>query len=216
MASRDRTSQIRAVVFDFGGVFVAPTRGIDERSAEFGPTRADIVGFFIGPDAVEAVMAGQRFSIVDMVPAVEARLPASMVGDRQKAAELILSVYVDAGLAAWDESMEALARQVHEAGVGVGLLANGPADLDAAWFHRLEGIADATVLSGRDGVGKPSREAFELIATRLGVDLSECFFVDDNAHNIDAADELAMTTHLYNGDISALLDALRSAGLPIA
>jgi putative hydrolase of the HAD superfamily len=205
---------IQGVVFDFGGVLRRPQPAFFTRVAQYGLTRDDVMAFFMGPGAVESQMAGRTFGIADMIPTVErALLP--VLGDKaHEAAQAVLTVYIDPDPTAWDQSMVQLLEELHDAGFKIGLLANGPAELEGAHFARLtEHSVDATVLSGRDGVGKPMAEAYELIAARLGLRAERCFFVDDNAHNVEAARSAGMPSCHYTGDISLLIAALRSAGI---
>jgi HAD superfamily hydrolase (TIGR01509 family) len=203
---------ILGVVFDVGGVLRRPQPGVFARVARFGLTREDMLAFFLGPDAIEAQMAGRKFRIADMVPAIERALSPRLGEQAAEAAETMLSVYVDPDPAAWDESMVELVDDLHEARLKTGLLANAPADLGEIHFPRLAGSVDATVLSGRDGVGKPMAKSYELIVDRLGLRLEQCFF-DDTSDNVDAARRLGMKAHHYTGDISLLTDALRAAGI---
>ena len=205
---------MQGVIFDFGGVLRTPQPLFLSRVAQYGLTRDDVMAFFMGPDAVEAQIAGRAFGIADMVPAVERAL-TPVLGDRaREAAEVVLSVYVDSELSAWDESIVQLLEELHDSGLKIGLLANGPAEVEGAYFARLTGRSvDATVLSGRDGVGKPMARAYELIAERLGLGLTQCFFVDDNAHNVEAGRTLGMPGCHYTGDVALLLAAMRSVGI---
>ena len=70
----------------------------------------------------------------------------------------------------------------------------------------------ATVLAGRDGVSKPARAAFELIAERLGVAVEDCYFIDDSEQNVDAARELEMLAFHFVGDVAELRRSLVEAG----
>jgi HAD superfamily hydrolase (TIGR01509 family) len=205
---------IQGVVFDFGGVVRRPQPAFFARVAQYGLTRNDVMAFFMGPDAVEAQMAGRTFGIADMIPTVERAL-APVLGEKaHEAAEAVLSVYIDPDPLAWDQSMVQLLEELHGAGFRIGLLVNGPAEVEGAHFARLiDRSVDATVLSGRDGVGKPMAQAYELIAERLGLRPEQCFFVDDNAHNVEAARTVGMPSWHYTADTPLLVAALRSAGI---
>ena len=205
---------IQSVVFDLGGVVRRPQPAFFSRVAQYGLARHDVLAFFMGPDAVEAQMAGRTFGIADMMPTVERAL-APVLGDKaHEAAEAVLSVYIDPDPLAWDQSMVRLLEGLHGAGFKIGLLTNGPAEVEGAHFAPLIGRSvDATVLSGRDGVGKPMAQAYELIAERLGLRPNQCFFVDDNAQNIEAARALGMPSCHYTADMPLLVAALRSAGI---
>lgn len=74
-------------------------------------------------------------------------------------------------------------------------------------------LFDAVVLSGEEGVTKPSAEIFEIIANRLGVDVSECVMIDDLLENVEGADRAGMKAILFGdtsqaqADLAALLEA---------
>ncbi len=74
------------------------------------------------------------------------------------------------------------------------------------------GMVTATVLAGRDGVSKPGRAAFELIAERLGVAVEDCYFIDDSEQNVDAAREFGMSAFHFLGDVAEVRRALVEAG----
>ncbi len=59
---------------------------------------------------------------------------------------------------------------------------------------------DSVVLSGEEGMIKPSSEIYELTASRLGFDISECVMIDDLLDNVDGAERAGMKTILF-GDI---------------
>ncbi len=61
-------------------------------------------------------------------------------------------------------------------------------------------LFDSVVLSGEEGMIKPSPEIYELTANRLGVDASECIMIDDLLGNIDGAALIGMKTILF-GDV---------------
>jgi HAD superfamily hydrolase (TIGR01509 family) len=61
-------------------------------------------------------------------------------------------------------------------------------------------LFDSVVLSGEEGMIKPSLEIYELAAGRLGVDISECVMIDDLLGNVDGAERVGMKTILF-GDV---------------
>ena len=98
-----------------------------------------------------------------------------------------------------DELVRPAARQLildaKAAGIPVGILTN---DLTA--FHDQEWLDRMTILrefdymvDGRtDGVHKPDPRAYRLMAERMGVDPSECVFVDDQPGNLAGAQAVGM------------------------
>jgi putative hydrolase of the HAD superfamily len=54
--------------------------------------------------------------------------------------------------------------------------------------------------SAQEGVKKPDRVIYLLTCKKLGVKPEECIFMDDTFENIQAADDLGMTTVWWNRD----------------
>lgn len=94
----------------------------------------------------------------------------------------------------------------------IGLLSN----VGRGWLERLlspDELAasfDAVVLSGESGVAKPYKEAFDLIASKLGVMPDECVMIDDGARNVEGAELAGMHGILFTSErqLKADLDQL--------
>jgi putative hydrolase of the HAD superfamily len=84
------------------------------------------------------------------------------------------------------------------AGVKTGLISNswgrGRYDRDA--FGRL---FDGVVISGEVGLYKPQPEIFRLGAERVGLEPTQCVFVDDLVENCEGAEAVGMTAVLHRG-----------------
>ena len=59
---------------------------------------------------------------------------------------------------------------------------------------------------------KPEPAIFRHALARIGAAPGECLFIDDNAHNVEAAAALGMATHLFAAP-EALAADLRGRGL---
>jgi len=92
-----------------------------------------------------------------------------------------------------DEAMIEAVRRARGAGLRTGLISNSwgthryPHELFAELF-------DGIVISGREGMRKPSRRMYELGAQRAGVAAAECVYVDDIPFNLAPAEKLGMAT----------------------
>jgi putative hydrolase of the HAD superfamily len=92
-----------------------------------------------------------------------------------------------------DEAMVAAVRLAREAGVRTALVSNSwgvhryPHDLFDVLF-------DGVVISGEEGMRKPSKRMYELGAERAGVSPEVCVYVDDLEFNLTPARELGMAT----------------------
>lgn len=96
-----------------------------------------------------------------------------------------------------------------------GMLTNIPKGNLARRFTsgELARYFDVTIASGEIGSAKPEAKAYEITAERLGVEPSECIFVDDRQRYIDGARAVGMHAVLYKnflefrGQLEALLAA---------
>lgn len=72
---------------------------------------------------------------------------------------------------------------------------------------------DAIVVSGREGVTKPSARIYEILFERSGRAPEELVFVDDVARNIEAAERLGMAGVLYAPDMDLAAELQRAGAL---
>lgn len=93
--------------------------------------------------------------------------------------------------------VHAYARLCRSKGVKVALLTNTEAP--SRDFHLTLGydFFDARVFSCDEGLAKPEAAIYELAASRLGLDPSECLMVDDKAVNVEGARKAGMHAHLF-------------------
>jgi HAD superfamily hydrolase (TIGR01509 family) len=91
------------------------------------------------------------------------------------------------------EAMEVLVREARRRGLRSALLSNAGGCGRPEW----PALFDVVVLSGIAGVRKPEREAYELVAARLGTTPQRCVFVDDLPANVRGAVAAGMTGVLH-------------------
>jgi HAD superfamily hydrolase (TIGR01509 family) len=109
---------------------------------------------------------------------------------------------------------EAAIEALHAAGVRQFVLSNmSPETYDgtlamSAAFGRIEDF----LISGREGFIKPDPAIFRLACERFGLAAGDFLFVDDGAHNVEAARALGFHVHHFT-DPAALRPALEAAGL---
>ena len=84
-----------------------------------------------------------------------------------------------------DELMVGAVRRAREGGMRTGLISNswGVHRYPRAIFTEL---FDGIVISGEEGIRKPSMRMYELGAERAGVRRRRCVYVDDLPFNLDA------------------------------
>lgn len=215
------TSELRALVVDWGGVL---TGNVDHGIQAFldGETfdlraYAQVMGRWFGEiGSIEATLnpihALERGELT--APDFEQRLAREMgeiAGVHYEPDGLIERMFRHFGHA---HEMYALVRRAHDQGIATGLLSNSwgndyPRDTWADMF-------DVVVISGEVGLRKPEPEIFELTCGRLGLQPSQCVFVDDLRHNVEAAVALGWVGvhHRTYTETAAELEAL--FGIPLA
>lgn len=107
-----------------------------------------------------------------------------------------------AGMQPEEGMIEAL-RRARAAGLKTGLISNswGRGRYDRDSFSEL---FDGVVISGEVGLYKPQPEIFRLGAERVGLDPTDCVFVDDLRENCEGAEAVGMIAVLHRGADSTL------------
>jgi len=96
-----------------------------------------------------------------------------------------------------DELLEYLAAELKPR-YKLGVLSNAGADwLDKLFSPAQIALFDAVALSYETGFVKPDPRAYQAIAERLGVEASECVFIDDQERYCTAAREQGMQAIVY-------------------
>ena len=101
-------------------------------------------------------------------------------------------------------------RALHARGVRLVALTNWSAETihhGPEAFPEVFALFDDIVVSGAEGVAKPDREIFEILARRLGHPIDGVFYVDDNVRNVDAARAAGMDA-VHFTDAGTLLEQL--------
>lgn len=93
-----------------------------------------------------------------------------------------------------DEAMGRMVRAARAAGIRTGLVSNSWGDGMSYDTQLLTEAFDAVVLSHEERIRKPAPEIFLTGAARIGLEPSECVFVDDLPFNLPPAEELGMRT----------------------
>ncbi len=97
-----------------------------------------------------------------------------------------------------DEEMVDALRRARAQGIRTGLISNsmGAGRYDRSTFPEL---FDGVVISGDEGMHKPQPEIYELGCERVGLEPSDCVFVDDLRENCEGAEAVGMTAVLHRG-----------------
>jgi epoxide hydrolase-like predicted phosphatase len=198
-------ASIRAVLFDIGGVII--------RTDDPGPRQRLGKQFGLDRDGMDKLVFG--------CPAAQsAELGLETEGAVWRSLKQVLSLsdeeLIEFQREFWagdalDVSLVELAASLRP-GIKTGLLTNAwnpaplniftlqyglPADLAKAAF-------DVVISSAAVGVKKPDPRIFEIAVERLGVQLQETAFIDDNAANIAAAKRLGMHAIRFHNSAQAV------------
>lgn len=207
---------VRAVVFDFGGVFIdSPfTAAVEVAHAK----RVD-------PDVMLRTMFGEYDRDTDHPWHRLERGELSFADARAQIAELstrdggppLDPVDLLAGVAGGgvrDEVVEHC-RSLRRRGLRTGLLTNNAAEFAEFWrpLVPLEELFDDVVDSCEVGLRKPDRRIYELALDRLGVAAHEAVFLDDAPGNVAGAAEVGLHAMLVGperGDVAAAIEQVEA------
>jgi 2-haloacid dehalogenase len=188
------TSEIKAVIFDFGGVLI----GWDPRNL--------YSRFFPGePQAMEDFLAEISFMEWNAQqdkgrPFAEA---VALLSKQFPHRAHLIKAYQEH----WKESLTGsidgtveLLRMLKNKGYSLYGMSNWSAETFAIVRHEFEflNLFDEIILSGEVKLIKPDPEIFELCLQKIGKPASQCLFIDDSETNIIAAKKLGFDTVHFN------------------
>jgi 2-haloacid dehalogenase len=196
-------------VFDLGGVVMV-----------WDPVPA--VAAVVGQERAEHFVHGSDFDFAAWNDAQDggrawAEAEASATASHPHLAEEIAAYRVNFALSLQGlvPGVAEILRSLHDRGVRLVALTNWSAETihhgpDA--FPEVFALFDDIVVSGAEGVTKPDKEIFQILARRLGQPIEGVFYVDDNARNVDAARAAGMDAVRFT-DAATLLRELQGRGL---
>lgn len=198
---------VRNVVFDVGGVLLRwdPARVYRQLIADPGE-----VEWFLStvctPDWNATLDAGRSFD--DACGELADRWPrhADLIHAWKRQDEMIAGEV---------PGVAEIVRDLRHHGVPLYLLTNMPAEVFAARRARFEVLRlfEGAVVSGEEGVLKPSPEIFTRLTRRYGLTPGECLFVDDVEANVVGARDAGFQAHHFV-DAASLVAVLAAHGLP--
>lgn len=116
-----------------------------------------------------------------------------------------------------DQVMQDAVAAFKAAGIRTGLLSNswGAQNYDR---RRFEELFDVLVVSGEEGIRKPSPEIYAIAAERMGMEPAELVFVDDLKGNLKPARALGMATVHHEDAATTIvqLEELLGVAVPAA
>lgn len=197
------------VVFDIGGVVVV-----------WDPVPA--VAAVVGQERAEHFVRGSEFDFAAWNEAQDAGEPWTDAEAAATAAHPHLAEEIAAYRSNFALSLTGLVpgtagilRALDERGVRLVALTNWSAETihhGPEAFPEVFALFEDVIVSGAEGVAKPDREIFKILARRLGHRLKGVLYVDDDTRNVDAARSAGMDAVLFS-DAATLREDLRGRGL---
>ncbi len=206
-------SALKGLVVDFGGVLTTPLQDAMVRfSNDVGIELQDLVR------AALAAYAGSTDSLVtdfetgkiteaEFSKAFAKRL-TELTGVHIDPEGLVTRLFADLRL---EDDMLSVVAGARSAGYKTALLSNSWG-LDLYPHDRLHTLFDVVIISGEVGLRKPDPAIFALTTEKLGLQPSECLFVDDHPGHVAAAAEAGMRSILHitpEATVEALQEILR-------
>jgi len=170
---------IKAILFDNFGVLADEVYG-------------SIIKTLPQPD-IEKIL--QISELADLGQITEQQRAQSVAPLVEGGTDLINSYYMRAQI---NEPLLALIRELKKE-YKIGLLSNAASGVIEKFFssESLDQHFDDIVVSHEVHITKPDPEIYQLAAQRLGIETTECVFVDDRESNIDGAKAVGMTGIVY-------------------
>jgi epoxide hydrolase-like predicted phosphatase len=207
---------VRAVIFDFGGVFVdSPFTAVQTAAAEMG----------VDPDVMIDTVFGSYDQDTDHA---WHRLERGEISLEQARADII-AASLEGGLPELDpvrllmalggggirSEMVEFCRSLRSRGIATGLLTNNAIEFAAFWrpLLPLDELFDDVVDSSEVGMRKPDERIYQLSLERLGAVAEQTAFIDDAPGNVEGALRAGLQAVLIGPrpeDEPAALQALRN------
>jgi epoxide hydrolase-like predicted phosphatase len=205
---------IRAVLFDFGGVYTPSPFGLfAQAAAELGASPERVLGLVFGPYDRDTDHPWHRLergeiSLLDARAAIMAL--AAEAGIELDPLAILARM---AGGGAAREAVVAATRALRTRGVRTALVTNNAREFSAGWrsLIPLAELFDAVVDSSEVGVRKPDPAIFALALRELGgVAPEHAVFLDDFPGNVAAAQAVGLHGIVVGADPRPAIEALEA------
>jgi putative hydrolase of the HAD superfamily len=206
-------SRIRAVLFDFGGVFTpSPFDGARNYGAQIGASPERVLELVFGPYHEDTDHPWHRLERGEMA-LVDARNAIVELGRAEgvDADPFKLFASMANGPRGAYDAMIARARAVVGRGYRTALVTNNVVEFRESWRKMLpaDELFQVVVDSSEVRMRKPNPAIFRHTLALLGdVAPEECLFLDDAASNVEAAEKLGIRGVLVKSDLADALAAL--------
>ena len=192
-------SPIRAVLYDFGGVFVpSPFEAGSALAGRLGVGTEQLNERVFGPYHLDTDHPWHRLERGEIsfdVARHEIMAMGTLGSEESFDPMTLLAEMASTGLVVRDFMVETV-RRVRARGVRTAVVTNNLAEFGSAWRGLLDvdSLFDTVVDSSEVGVRKPDPAIYALACDRLEVDPTDAVFIDDHQGNIDGARAVGIRT----------------------
>lgn len=210
---------LKAVLFDFGGVFTGtPLKAFRESSPHYGLSADELTELVLGPTHVDTDHPWHQLERGEIAAADAMK---AIVDTAKRTYDIELDpwkILIATGRSPEDrENMIARVVALRSLGFQTAIVTNNFKEAGVHWRKLMpfDDLFDVIIDSSEVGFRKPDRRIFELTAARLGdLDTKSCAFLDDLAGNVAGAEAVGMMGVLVEEDKAsafAWLDALAAS-----
>ncbi len=203
-------TEIRAVLFDFGGVFTAsPFGALDVIGERTGADPQVLMEVVFGPYHEDTDHPWHRLERGE-VDLPSARDEILALGRERGVDADPFHVLAAIGGGGPRESVVACVRELRASGRQTALITNNAKEFRAGWRGMLpvDELFHVIVDSSEIGIRKPDPRIFELTLERLAIAPEEAAFLDDFPSNVTAAEALGIRGILVEPDPASALRSL--------
>jgi epoxide hydrolase-like predicted phosphatase len=194
---------LRAVLFDFGGVFTpSPFPVITDAAPELGLTPQAALELCFGIYDQDGDHPWHKLERGE-ITLEDARAQLAALAREQEIEVDVLALFGRMGAADPDrEAMVEGAREIRRRGLRTALVTNNVREFGDGWRRMVpvDELFEVVIDSSHVGVRKPDPRIFQLALEAIEIDASDAVFVDDHPGNIAAAEKLGMTGVLVGPD----------------
>jgi putative hydrolase of the HAD superfamily len=204
-----KTSSIKAVLFDFGGVFTdSPFTAVQKFGAGIGLPEGEIMELVFGSYARDGDHPWHKLERGEI--SLESTREHILTAGRERGVDvdiyaLFAKIAENSGGSDIREPLVKKVQMLKNEDYRLGIVTNNVKEFADGWRSLLsvpvDDLFEFVVDSSDVGVRKPDPEIFHLAAAKLpGVELQEMLFLDDYQANLNAASKLGMQTILVGED----------------
>ena len=206
-------AEIKAVLFDFGGVFTdSPFTAFEAMGEELGAKPGQVNEIMFGSYAVDGDHPWHQLERGG-ISLEQARNDIMAIGQQDYGIpldiyQLLAKMPRDGGLR---HQLVERVGQLKQAGYITAIITNNVKEFSEGWRSLLpvDELFDWVVDSCEEGVRKPGVEIFNIALSRLGnISAAQTVFLDDFEENIKTASRLGMNTVHVGSDIELAIDQL--------